>query len=163
MQNKETKKTVLVHKQQGPLLYIIATILLAALLISGFLFLKQRVEHTDYKTVKIGDSSYRLEVANTEVAQTKGLSERDALAPTTGMLFDFGKDGDWRMWMYRMRFNIDIAWLTKDGKIITIKHDAKPGEYPETYHAEKPSWYVIEVPAGTFADKKVNEGDTLAL
>ena len=107
--------------------------------------------------------TYNLEVADTSAKREKGLSERDGLADKTGMLFDFKREGDWSMWMLQMRFPIDIAWLDKSGKVIFIKPNAQPGDYPEVYHAEQPSWYAVELPAGTFEKLGVKVGDSIQL
>jgi uncharacterized membrane protein (UPF0127 family) len=163
MPNKETKKTESARKQPNPILYILTTIALVALLIGGFFVFKQSVNHIDYRKVAIGDKTFTLELANTKSEREKGLSEREPITSDAGMLFDFGKNGDWQMWMLQMRFPIDMAWVTKDGKIVHIKPSAQPGDYPDVYHAEQPSWYVVEVPAGTFANLGVHEGDTIKL
>jgi len=162
MQNKETKKTALARKQTSPLIYIISSFLIVCILILGFLVLRQQINHVQYRSVVIGGSSLKLELASTQSEREKGLSEREAI-PADGMFFDFQVDGDWQMWMLQMRFPIDIAWLKKDGEIIKIKASAQPGDYPEVYHAEQLSHYVIEVPAGTFNRLGVHEGDTIKL
>lgn len=159
MPNKETKKIELVHKQKRLLLYFSILAIVVTLLVSIFLLVKQ----TNYRQVKIGNVTYKLEVADNADMRAKGLSDRDSLPANTGMLFDFGAYGDWRMWMHRMRFDIDLAWLNKEGKIIYIKHKATPSDYPNTYQADDSSWYVIEVPAGTFESNGVNKGDSVAL
>ena len=161
MQNKETKKIALARKQKSPALVIAVSVLLIVLLTVGFILLNNRVQKTEYKHVKIGKQTYMLEIADTQEKREKGLSQRDYLAADMGMLFDFKADGDWRMWMVQMRFPIDIAWLDSNGKIITIKHNAQPGDYPEIYHADSASRYVVEVPANTFRDQSVQLGDIL--
>jgi len=162
MQNKETKKTELApKKQRGPLLYILISVVLIALLAAGFFVLKKQVTAVTYKQVMIAGKTYTLEVADTESEREKGLSERDSIASDGGMLFDFKQEGDWRMWMLQMRFPIDMIWLKKDGTIVHIKHGAQPGDYPELYYASAPSWYVLELPTGTAANLGVKEGDTI--
>jgi uncharacterized protein len=163
MQNKETKKTASAPKQKGPLAYIIGSVLILVVIIIGFVFIFSKSTEVNYKTVKIGAEVFRLEVSDDEATRTQGLSERDSLDKNQGMLFDFKESGDWRIWMLKMRFPIDIAWLAKDGKIITIKNNAEPGSYPELYKADAPSWYVIEVPAGTFERLGVKIGDVIKL
>jgi len=163
MQNKETKKTESARKQSGPFIYIVSTIVLIALLVGGFFALRQQVNHVAYHKAIVGGKQFTFEVADTKSEREKGLSERDSIPSDGGMLFDFKENGDWQIWMLQMRFPIDIAWLTKDGKVVKIKPSAQPGDYPEVYHAEQPSWYVIEVPTGTFDRLQVHEGDTINL
>ena len=162
MQNKETKKTVLVHKQKSFVPYALIVIALVTILVTvGWIF------YSSYKSVQtasaqIGGQQFSLEVANTDSAREKGLSERDGLAKNTGMLFVFDTPGDWRMWMVQMRFPIDIAWLDENKKIVHIKYNATPAEYPEVYKADVPTKYVIEVPSGTFTSLNVQEGDSIS-
>ncbi len=163
MPNKETKKTESARKQRGPLALIVASIAIVIALVAGFFVFRQHVNNVGFTDVTIGKKAFTLEIADTPAKREKGLSQRDALGADKGMLFDFEENGDWRMWMVQMRFPIDIAWLTKDGKVVYIKHNAKPGEYPEIYHANQPSWYVIEVPEGTFDSQGVKEGDTIRI
>lgn len=165
MRNKETKKTELARKtkQKSAWPFIFISVFIVVSLVAGFIIIKNQANKVSYKTVKIGDATYKLEVADTSAAREKGLSERDGLADKTGMLFDFKREGDWRMWMLQMRFPIDISWLSKDGKVVFIKPNAQPGDYPEVYHAEQPSWYAIELPAGTFEKLGIKVGDSIQL
>ena len=163
MQNKETKKTESARKQQSPLVYILAVVGILTVLIGGFFVLKNQVNTVQYRQVTIGSKQFNLEVADTASEREKGLSERDSIPNDGGMLFDFKENGNWQMWMLQMRFPIDIAWLTKEGTVVGIKNSAQPGDYPDVYYAEQPSWYVIEVPAGTFNNLGVKEGDTIKL
>lgn len=166
MQNKETKKTesapkIKTQKSFWPFL-ILSAVIFVLFIFAGVWFVN-RVNTIVYKNAQIGQQTYKLEVAQTEEARQKGLSEREKLANNTGMLFDFKQNGDWRMWMVQMRFAIDIAWLDDNYKIIKIKSNAQPGDYPEVYYASKPSRYVIEVNNGVFESLGVKEGDTVIL
>lgn len=162
MQNKETKKTELVHKQNNYLPFAIITFLLVAALVLFGWFLFREYSTINTATARIGKETFKLEVADTDAARIQGLSERDNLAPGTGMLFVFNTDGNWRMVMRQMRFPIDIAWLDASKSIVHIKHNATPAEYPEEYKADRPTRYVIEVPSGTFNRLGVQEGDSIS-
>lgn len=162
MQNKETKKTALAHSQKSYIPYAIISALLTTLIIlGGYLFYKQVTDAT-FVTAKIGNETFKLELADTQASREQGLSERDGIAKNEGMLFDFKQDGRWRMWMIQMRFPIDIVWLNESKEVLYIKHNATPAEFPETYDAKQDSRYVIEVPAGTFKRINVNVGDSIS-
>lgn len=163
MLNKETKKTALAHKptQKSAWPYVLVSILIIAALVAGFFAIKSQVDKVVYKEVKIANNTFRLELADTATAREKGLSERDSIPPNSGMLFDFKAYGDWQMWMQQMRFPIDIAWLDKEGRVVYIKANAQPGDYPEVYHPNQPSWYAIELNAGTLQKLGVKVGDTI--
>lgn len=166
MQNKETKKTESAPKpryQKSFWPYIVISVLVFICLILVAIWFVNKVNTIVYKNVQIGQQTFKLEVAQTEEAREKGLSERDSLTKNTGMLFDFKQDGDWRMWMVQMRFPIDIAWLDKNYKILKIKSNAKPADFPEVYYADAPSRYVIELNSGVFKELDIKEGDTIII
>ena len=165
MQNKETKKTASAHKptQKSAWPYILISVFIVAALIAGFVMIKNHANRVTYRTVKIANTEYKLEVADTATVREKGLSERDSIPENGGMLFDFKAYGDWQMWMQQMRFPLDIAWLDSSGRIVYIKANAQPGDYPEVYHPNQPSWYAVEVAAGTFEKLGVKTGDTISL
>jgi uncharacterized protein len=163
MPNKDVAKTALVHRQKGPWLFIaLAVIIVAVLGYSAYKIVK-KVDFVGYKDVKIGSQTFKLEVADTEAARIKGLSQRDSLPVNHGMFFDFKTSGDWRIWMVDMHFNIDIVWLDESGKVIHTKENATPAEYPEIYHASVPNRYVIELPAGSLQKLGVKEGDAIGI
>lgn len=163
MQNKETKKTALALKQTSywPLL-VVTVIIVSLLIVLGFLFVK-RVNTIVYKNAIIGQQVFDLELADTKEARVKGLSERDNLAPNKGMLFDFKENSNPQMHMLQMRFPIDIAWIDENYKIVYIKNNAVPAEYPDVYYAPTQSRFVIEVPAGTFEKLGVKQGDSVKI
>lgn len=162
MPNKETKKTVSVHRQKSFIPYaLVSLLLLVTIIVGGIIFYKQ-VTKVNFVQAKIGSEIFNLEVANTQAAREKGLSERDSLSKNDGMLFDFEQNGRWRIWMVQMRFPIDIAWLNDSKKIVYIKSNATPAEFPETYDAKQDSRYVIELQAGTLNRLNVNVGDIIS-
>ena len=88
----------------------------------------------------------------------KGLSKRDLLPLTEGMLFVFEKSGLWGFWMKDMKFAIDIIWI--DGnKVTTIAPDVSPSTYPSSFYPDMPSDKVLEVNAGTVQKLGVKVGD----
>jgi uncharacterized protein len=162
MPNKETKKIESARKQKGYLWYGLVSLLLVVMISTVIGFVVYQSNKVTFVTAQIGTEQFTLEVADTHAARSKGLSERDGLGENQGMLFNFMEDGRWRMWMVQMRFPIDIAWLGSDKKVVYIKHNATPAEYPETYDAKQDARYVIEVPTGTFERLDVNEGDSIS-
>ncbi|MFZ1324119.1 MAG: DUF192 domain-containing protein [Candidatus Saccharimonadales bacterium] len=102
--------------------------------------------------IKSGDTSLLAEVAGEAAAKQRGLSGRDCLGESRGMLFPYETAGTFCYWMKDMGFAIDMIWLDKDKKIVTVKADARPESYPEeTYCPDEPANYVLEVAAGTAA------------
>jgi hypothetical protein len=165
MLNKETKKTALGlnREQKSPYPYIFASLFTILILIVGFVVLKNNYSKVNYKMVQIGSETFKLEVADTQASREKGLSERDSISKNGGMLFDFKTDGNWRIWMVQMRFPNDVLWLNSSGQIIHIKQNAQPADYPEVYHADSPSRYVIELASGTVLSQGLKVGNTIKL
>jgi hypothetical protein len=105
-----------------------------------------------------GGKEFRVEVANTMMSRSKGLSGHTPLADDEGMLFLFGKSGNYGFWMKDMKFPIDIIWI--DGnKITTIAPNVPPDTYPSPFYSDLPSDKVLEINAGTVQKLGVKVGD----
>jgi uncharacterized membrane protein (UPF0127 family) len=70
------------------------------------------------------------------------------------MLFVFEREDIYSFWMRNMKFPIDIVWLDKNKRVVYIKENAKPSDYPELYTPDKKAMFVIE-----FVDGFVKEND----
>lgn len=100
----------------------------------------------------------RTDIADTEPKRKNGLSGREKLGDSEGMLFVFDNKGIYpSFWMKDMKFPIDIIWIA-DGKVSKIDKNV-PVPSPNTtdsaltlYHPDKPIDFVLEVNAG-FSDK----------
>jgi uncharacterized protein len=57
----------------------------------------------------------------------------------------------------RMRFDIDVAFVAKDGRIVKLRHAVPPWRMAASLGA----FAVIEMAAGTFARRDVKVGDKL--
>jgi len=125
-------------------------------------------EKKDYaqKTLKIGEIMLNIEMADTDATRAQGLSGKDGLAESEGMLFVFENSGYYGIWMKDMNFPIDIAWLDKDKKITYIEKNVGPETYPKVFFASKNNipilnLYVLETKAGFFENYKIEIGDTV--
>lgn len=137
---------------------VIAVVFVQTLLRSNFsIFAKSA-------TLKSGDKTYTLEIADTPEKREKGLSERNSLAENRGMIFTFEKPDYHAFWMKGMKFPIDIIFL--DGnKVITFYTDVPPptdaSEDLMLYQPDEPSNRVIELNAGEAEKAKIKPGQTL--
>jgi uncharacterized membrane protein (UPF0127 family) len=113
--------------------------------------------------VTIGGTAVQVDVATAPAEREQGLGGREHLAPDTGMLFIFPEDGMYRFWMKDMRFPIDMLWLTADGTIVGVHADVLPSTYPETFGADVPARYVLELPAGYTQAHDVHVGEVVLL
>jgi uncharacterized protein len=128
------------------------------ILITAFLVYNSE-EDVRVKRVRIGGQNIRVELALTPEERTLGLSGRDALGDTEGMLFVFPEPGEYLFWMKGMNFPIDIIWIDEKKQIIYVKTNALPENYLETYGPEQDAKYVLEVSAGFSEKNNVKVGD----
>jgi uncharacterized protein len=105
--------------------------------------------------VKIGGSVIPVEVVTTKDAIDKGLSGREHLGASEGMLFMFDHSARFRFWMRNMSFPLDLVWIGADMRIVDISRNLPP--LPDDaealfYSPAVPAMYVLEVNAH-FCDK----------
>ena len=56
----------------------------------------------------------------------KGLSIKNTLNESEGMLFPFDTPGEYSFWMKDMKFPIDIIWIDSNYKIVYIEKNLQP-------------------------------------
>ena len=119
--------------------------------------------------VTIDGVTFAAEIANNNTSRTKGLSGRDSIGLSSGMLFVFDKkDVTPSFWMKDMKFPIDIIWIN-DGKIVKIdKNAAAPAtDTPDSkltiYPSGQPVDYVFEINAGLSDKNGFKVGDEVIL
>ena len=120
-------------------------------------------QNSGMKRMLVGTVPITVEVAETVVAQTRGLSGRDALPENTGLLFSFSEDETHGIWMKDMRFPIDIVWAGSDGTIVHLESAVSPDTYPRVFAPNEPSRYVLELPAGFLDVHDIAVGDKLSV
>jgi uncharacterized membrane protein (UPF0127 family) len=104
--------------------------------------------------VSMGGRLFKTEVTKSFQEMQKGLGGRECIGENQAMLFNFGKEGQYGIWMKDMKFPIDVLWINDDKKIVAIEKNFTPETYPDNAinEKDKPASYVLEVKAGT-ADK----------
>lgn len=127
------------------------------------------------KTVKIGDTSIKVEAANSDAERQKGLSERSSLDKDSGMLFVINNKAIPTFWMKDMKFAIDIIWIlsssgdVKEGEIIQIDKNAlapPPGTSDnklKLYSPKSAVDYVLEVNSGFSDSNNIKVGDSVLI
>lgn len=102
--------------------------------------------------------AFRVEVARTPEARTRGLQGRRTLAADAGMLFAFAAPQPVAMWMKDTPLALDMIFITADGRIVNIARDTTPLSLKviESKGAVKG---VLEVRAGTTARLGIRPGD----
>jgi len=140
-------------KRRSPLLswMLVGFVLILVGAAGLYILWPQLQPHT---TLRMGDGVFKTSVARTPDEREKGLSKTPKLRDDQALLFVFGTDGKWAIWMKDMNYPIDIVWLDKDKKVVHIVKNAPPESYPyEKFISKEDARYVVEVLAGT-ADKK---------
>jgi uncharacterized membrane protein (UPF0127 family) len=103
---------------------------------------------------------FNVEYAKTPLQRELGLSDRPCFPDDAALLFLFPGDDKYGIWMKDMNFPIDVVWLDKDKKVVTIEKNMPPASYPKIYYPSGEARYVLEFNAGT-ADKLNVQKDTV--
>ncbi len=92
----------------------------------------------------VGEIPINVEVADTEQKRVQGLSGRNSMDNSNGMLFVFDTADYHEFWMKDMKFPIDIIWIGEDLKVVSIDSSVQPSSYPKRYRPTRPARYAIE-------------------
>lgn len=111
------------------------------------------------------DVRVSIELARDPYAWGKGLMFRNELASDAGMLFVFPKEGRQSFWMKDTLIPLDMLFISKDNRIVTIHKNAAPctALICPHYTATKNSLYVLEVNAGFVDQHDIREGDAIEI
>jgi uncharacterized membrane protein (UPF0127 family) len=125
---------------------------------------------TPYAVVQI-DTYPRLdlELARTSEERELGLMYRAYLPPDSGMLFIYQAPATEAYWMYHTELPLSIAWIDRDGTILTIKDMPRldnPDDQQEAsrtvYSPDATYWYALEVNEGWFVQHGVGVGQQIS-
>jgi uncharacterized protein len=119
-------------------------------------------------SVKIGDQTFPVELADDEAKREIGLSQKDSLGENNGMLFVFDAKGKYSFWMRDMKFNIDIIYIDETSVVDIYKNVEAPksGTAPSALPiitSDKDANYVLEINAGTVDKYSIKEGDKVEI
>lgn len=110
---------------------------------------------------KSGVRVFEVEIATTPEETQRGLMFRKSVPEGTGMLFDFGKEREVRMWMKNTPVSLDMIFIRSDGTIARIAEHTKP--YSEAIISSGPPVQgVLEVVAGTARKYGIAVGDKVS-
>lgn len=111
--------------------------------------------------VRLGKGVYHLWIADSNAERVRGLSGVERLQPHGGLLMDFQANNTWGIWMKDMNIPLDIIWLTKDKEVVYIEENVSPDlKTSKVFMPTRPTWYVIELPAGTVKKDGIERGMT---
>lgn len=109
--------------------------------------------------VKIGNFVINVDVADDDQEREKGLSGRESISETEGMLFVFDIPREYSFWMKDMKFPIDIVWIDENQNIIYIEEGILPETYPLTFKPPRDSKYVLEIGSQISTKNNLKIGD----
>lgn len=108
-------------------------------------------------SLKVGEDSYRVEVARSPEERKEGLMHRDSLGRYEGMLFVFQRDQHLSFWMKNTEIPLSIAFIAADGTIREIRELVPLSEC--SVRSERAVRYALELPRGAFERSGVEPGD----
>ncbi|MDY7011678.1 MAG: DUF192 domain-containing protein [Planctomycetota bacterium] len=121
---------------------------------------------TDKPQVRIGEHTWRVELATDDQSRRQGLSGRDEVPEGTGMLFVFDREEALTFHMLNCRTGIDVAFISQTGRIVSIYTMAvedNPRKPRFLYSSGHPAKFALEVAGGTFKQLNVKAGDKVEL
>jgi len=151
-------------KKYLQILIIIGVFIVIAILLTRQVpLVNVNIDKENLPRVRLGGTTVKVEIADTQDEQTLGLSGRESLLDGHGMLFVFKELSEHMFWMKDMKFPIDIIWISENFKIVDIKENATPESYPDVFLPTEKARYVLEVQAGFFASHRLKLGDKVRI
>lgn len=108
-----------------------------------------------------GPRVFAVEVMRSEPERAKGLMFRRFLPADRGMLFLFDREQIVTMWMKNTYIPLDMVFIGRDGRIVSIAADAEPLS-EATVASAGPAKAVVELNAGAAARAGLKPGDRVA-
>ena len=121
-------------------------------------------------SLTIKDHPFQLWVADETEEQARGLMfvTADQMMPLSdgtdrGMIFVFDRERTLSFWMRNTIIPLDIAYLDKNGVVVSIHTMAPLDDRPGQYSSARPAKYAIEVNADRFKSLNLKPGDRIEL
>ena len=110
--------------------------------------------------VMVNNQKINVEIAYSPEAKEKGLSGRPCILADQGLLMDFGREGQYQIWMKDMRFPIDVVWISSAHRVVAIEIDFQPSTYNKQ-QPEKSEKRANQIPARYVLELKANRSKQL--
>ncbi|MBP0492931.1 DUF192 domain-containing protein [Pararoseomonas indoligenes] len=101
---------------------------------------------------------FQVEMALAPDQQMVGLMFRPSVAPTEGMLFDWGQPRESTMWMRNTITSLDMLFITANGTVLRIAERTVPRSLA-TISSNGPVRATLELAAGTAERLGIRVGD----
>lgn len=103
-------------------------------------------------------SKLKIEIANNWWRRFRGLSGRDKLGDTDGMLFTFPWPAKWKMCMRGMKFPLDFVWVRKN-MVIGVSENVSSGTVAPPERVDS----VVELAANRARELNILAGNDIFL
>lgn len=147
-------------------LFLGGSILMAAYAVRypQFFFGKEHGQNSSIRFLKQG-IDVPVEVARDPHAWSRGLMFRTALPKEAGMLFVFPNEAKRSFWMKYTLMPLDMFFISRDKKIVTIIKNADPCTTMLCPHYDSTggAMYVLEVSGGFADNHQIKEGDIVEI
>ncbi len=143
--------------------YALTFLIFIVILIFGFANAIIKIVKKDLAIIKINETIFEVEIADTILGRAKGLSGRKTLEENKGMLFIFKRPSKQSFWMVGMKFPLDIIWISGNEIVDILKNIQPPknGELPAIVSPSIKVDKVLEIPAGSVDKFDIKTGDKL--
>lgn len=113
--------------------------------------------------VRIGETTWAVELAMDPPTRERGLSGRTNLGPGEGMLFIYPESRVMNFWMEDCLIPIDIVFIGPDLRVVNAYSMAvEPDRRGRTrYSSQLPAQYALEVAGGTVDTLGIRAGDVV--
>ncbi|UCD07373.1 MAG: DUF192 domain-containing protein [Candidatus Aenigmatarchaeota archaeon] len=106
-----------------------------------------------------------MEIADNSGKRARGLMFRDSLPENQALLMVFPRKGNHKIWLFGMKFPLDLVFLDSSKRVIEIHENVRPMNLSpktwKTYCSGKHAKYVLELIPGTVKKTRTVPGDLL--
>ena len=122
------------------------------------------VESLPTRTISVAGHPFRVEVAVSATEKSRGLMYRSSLPDGQGMVFGYDPPRPVSFWMKNVRFSLDLLFFDRDGCLLGHYDRVPPctASPCPLYPFQKPTSWVLELPAGTRERLAVEPGHCTA-
>ncbi len=121
-----------------------------------------------YKTraIFINGKRFRALLADSMIKRMIGLMFRNGIKENQCMLFTFPSEGYPSIWMYNMKFSIDVVWLDRNLMVVDTKEALSPCSTMMNCRAYFPgskAKYILEFNQGAIRRNRIKKGSKVLL
>ena len=113
------------------------------------------------RSLKLGDLTIKVEVADTPEARRRGLMYRKSLPENQGMLFVFPSARPLSFWMKNTWIPLSIGFFNSKRELLNV-HEMEPESVvvktPKSYSSISPAQYALEMNKGWFKKHNIKAG-----